>query len=109
MTPPLPSPKPKSCVDVRQEIITLQGWPTDVVSVDYSKDDNPHTVIVFIPGNRKFGFVEKKKKLWTGKRPTHLHFSFFGTIIFCTTKMANRISFCFILCGVNTSNLKPVV
>jgi pimeloyl-ACP methyl ester carboxylesterase len=35
---------------VHEDVVDLLGWPTDIVSIDYS-GENAHTTIVFIPGN----------------------------------------------------------
>lgn len=48
-----PTKNRNGSLDVCEEVITLQGWPTDVVSVNFAADDDPHTVLVFVPGNRK--------------------------------------------------------
>lgn len=35
---------------VREDVINLLGWPTDMISIDHS-GDTAHTIIVFLPGN----------------------------------------------------------
>jgi pimeloyl-ACP methyl ester carboxylesterase len=54
--PPSNTRKPR----VKEEVITILGWPTDTVSVDYTTDsaseqeaqpERPHTLLVFVPGN----------------------------------------------------------
>lgn len=51
---------PPKLLQVRERLITLCGWPTDSVEMDYyssspssssSKPDLPHTIVVFFPGN----------------------------------------------------------
>jgi pimeloyl-ACP methyl ester carboxylesterase len=39
---------PKLHTDEKE--ISILGWPTDTVSVEH-ENDNPHTILVFIPGN----------------------------------------------------------
>lgn len=41
-------------VSVKEEVVTLEGWPTEVVRVDHSSSSStklPHTIVVFVPGN----------------------------------------------------------
>lgn len=44
-------------IRVEDRVRTVLGWPTDTVEIDYvgpnntTKQEQPHTVIVFFPGN----------------------------------------------------------
>jgi hypothetical protein len=52
----MPSSSSKNVkVQVKEEVVTLAGWPTDVVRVDHNSNAAEHqtirTILVFIPGN----------------------------------------------------------
>lgn len=46
-------------IRVEEKVREVLGWPTDTVEIDYvdpvkSEPEQPHTIIVFFPGNPGF-------------------------------------------------------